>query len=391
MFASAALAAEPPRSVVLIDDFDEMWRTLNERYCYFGEKRTDWARVRDMYRPQALAATSADALALILVRVCAELYDPHTHLADAPGGTPRFPLFDILAERRGADICIAEIKDGSAAADAGLRLGECVVEIDGTPMAHAVAARMPMCLTGSDPAADWYAVNSAVAGRRGLARSIVVRGADGQNRTLRLPPKQQADLPNVETRALDGGFGYVRIRSFADNAVVDAFDAALAALRETRGLVIDVRDNGGGDTAIARPIMGRFIAERAPYAFMCRRAGRGLSARWTEYVDPRGPFTYAAPVVVLINHWSASMAEGFPMGMRDIRRARIVGARMLGLGAAVFPLRLDLTGIDLQYSAEPVYDTNGAPRAQLRPDVETVPGADIFAAGLAELRRVTRT
>lgn len=81
------------------------------------------------------------------------------------------------------------------------------------------------------------------------------------------------------------------------------------------------------------------------------------------------------------------MAEGFPMGMRAITGARIVGTRMMGLGAAVFSIRLDRTGIGAQYSAEPIYDVNDQPRWRLTPDLETTPGADILAAGIADLLR----
>ena len=80
------------------------------------------------------------------------------------------------------------------------------------------------------------------------------------------------------------------------------------------------------------------------------------------------------------------MAEGFPMGMRGIGRAAIVGTPMMGLGAAVFALRLDRTGIQAQYSGEPVYDVAGRPRWSLRPDVEVANGADILAAGVAALQ-----
>lgn len=134
-------------------------------------------------------------------------------------------------------------------------------------------------------------------------------------------------------------------------------------------------------------MMGRFVAEARPYAYMRRREGASLSDRWVETVEPRGPFTYRGPVVVLTSRWSASMAEGFPMGMKDIGRATIVGTPMMGLGAGVFPLRLDRTGLQLQYSAEPVYDTNDRPRSFFRPDVEVSGGADILAAGLSVLER----
>ncbi len=194
-------------------------------------------------------------------------------------------------------------------------------------------------------------------------------------------------LPDVESRLLPGGYGFIVIRSFADQAVIDAFDAALLQFREAPGLVIDVRQNGGGDTAVARPVMGRFIKEQKPYAWMRRRDGKQLSDAWTEVVDPRGPFTYTAPVAVLTTRWSASMAEGFPMGMRGIGRATIVGTPMMRLGAGVFPLRLDRTGVELQYSAEPVYDIHDQPRWLLEPDVSVPPGGDILAAGIEALRR----
>src|SRR5262249_26820069 len=75
--ATPAFAAEPPRDVTAVEDFDELWRTLKERYCYFGEKRTDWDRVRAMYRPLAIAAQDAptDAPFIDVVRcVLNELY-----------------------------------------------------------------------------------------------------------------------------------------------------------------------------------------------------------------------------------------------------------------------------------------------------------------------------
>jgi carboxyl-terminal processing protease len=56
-------AQEPPHDVTFAEDFDELWRTLGERYCFFGEKTTDWNAVRQRYRPAAVAAASRDAFA----------------------------------------------------------------------------------------------------------------------------------------------------------------------------------------------------------------------------------------------------------------------------------------------------------------------------------------
>lgn len=351
-----------------------------------GEKSTDWNKVRSLYRPMVTNARTMTAFTDIVRRVLSELYDGHTYLSDPPAGSPRSPPFDLIAERAGGAVRIAAVQDGSAAADAGLKVGDGILTVDGRPVEMVVRELRPMCLTRPDPAADAFAINAAVAGRTGRARRLLVSSAGAAGRPVVLPVTKRPTLPDVEGRRLPDGIGCIVIRSFADAAVVDAFDEALMRLRDAPGLVIDVRNNGGGDTAVARPIMGRFIAVRAAYALMRRRKGSGLSPPWTEYVDPRGPFTYSQPVVVLTGHWSANMAEGFPMGMRDIGRAIIVGTRMMGLSASVFPIRLDRTGIDAQYSGEPVYDTQDRPRQDLRPDVEVSPGEDSLPVGMAVLR-----
>jgi carboxyl-terminal processing protease len=380
----AVQAKEPPRDVTLAQDFDEMWETLRDRYCFFGEKTTDWDKVRRVYRPRAIAAPSWNDFAHVLRAALGELYDPHTSVRSGPNGIPRMPPFDLLVQRSTAGLRVTNVAPDSGASAAGLVIGDVVTAVDGVPVGDAVEAAALTCLARPDPAADQFVIDAVVAGKRAMARHFTVAGKG----EVALAIPQRDEPPTIAHRRLEGGIGWIAIRSFGDYMAASAFDAALAELRDAPALIIDVRGNGGGDTAVARPIMGRFIAARAPYALMRRRAGRGLSAPWTEWVEPRGPFTYDRPVVVLCDRWSASMAEGFPMGMRGLGRARIVGTPMMQLGAAVFPLRLDRTGFELQYSAEPVYDVQDGPRWKLQPDVLVSDGADILAAGLAEARRM---
>jgi carboxyl-terminal processing protease len=258
-------------------------------------------------------------------------------------------------------------------------------------IAAASAAQRPHCLTRPDPEAEDYALRAAVAGRRAQPRSLQIERA-GRVIDLDVKATPIPQEPPLSWKRLEGGFGYIRISTFGDEKMVEAWDQALAELRESRGLILDARRNGGGDTAIARPMMGRLIKTRTRYAYMRRREGRGLSQPWQEFVEPRGPFTYEAPVVVLTDRWSASMAEGFPMGLHGMGRARVVGTPMMQLGAAVFPCLLDRTAVNTQYSAEPVYDAKDRPRWLMRPDVEVAPSATgedvILAAGLRELERI---
>lgn len=370
-----------------VQDFDELWSTVAARYAYFDNTKTDWNCVRDRYRPMALNASGADELKDVLSSALNELYDRHTVIRDQRAGTQRDPYYDMLVEVDGNAARVVTLRDGWAAQAAGLMVGDRILAINQRDLTELMAELIPKCLSHDDPAAEAYALNRAVSGLRGQARTLTVQSVGSAPREVELLPPPDDDESDFEARLLEDGIGYIAIRSFADSKTVADFDMALDRFRSVSGLVIDVRDNGGGDTAVAGPIMGRFITARAPYALMKRREGAGLSEAWTEYVEPRGPFTFDAPVVVLTNHWSASMAEGFPMGMRSLGRATIVGTRMMQLGAAVFDLRLDRTGIDAQYSGEPVYEITGSPREDLKPDVMAGVKDDILQLGISQLRR----
>jgi carboxyl-terminal processing protease len=389
-FATTPLLAKaPPRDISSAQDFDELWETMRDRYAFFFDKTTDWERVRTMYRPMAAATDDEQTYKRLLIRVMDEVYDAHTHFRSTDAGLPRAPLSDVLVEDTPAGVRVKAVREGSAAADAGIAIGSIILTMRGKSFEAAVAERMPRCLRRPDPEARAYAINAAIGGLRERPRRIGLRAPDGQMRDLLLPVKPVPDREPISWRKLEDGIGYIAITTFGDYDSPKTFDTALAELKDAPGLIIDVRLNGGGDTAVARPIMGRFISERRPYAYMRRRSGKGvaLTDPWVEYVDPQGPFTYTRPVVVLCHHWSGSMAEGFPMGMRGIGRATVVGTPMMRLGAAVFGLNLDRSGYGLQYSAEPVYDVNDRPRWLLEPDVHVPDGQDILAAGIAELKR----
>lgn len=383
--AAPVRGQEPERDITYGQDFDELWETLRDRYCFFSEKTTAWDEVRAWYRPMAVAAESGDAFSGVVRRVLFELYDSHTNLQNGPEGTPRVPPFDLIVDRQAR---ITAVQGDSAAAAAGLRIGDEILAAEGVPIREVARELAPRCLATPDPKAELWAINAAVSGNRMRPRRLTVRSADGAPAEVLVSLRDAAQPPAIAGRMLDGGVGYIAIRSFSDRAYIEAFDVELEKMAEAPALIIDVRGNGGGNTNVARPIMGRFITERRPYARMRRRDGAGLGPAWTEYVDPRGPFTYDRPVVILTDRWSGSMAEGFPMGMRGLGRATVVGTPMMGLGAAVFSLRLDRTGVQAQYSAEPVYDVHDQPRWLMRPDVEVRDGEDILAAGLAEAGRL---
>lgn len=160
----------------------------------------------------------------------------------------------------------------------------------------------------------------------------------------------------------------IQIPDFTSKDQVKDFDRALEEFKNTKTLILDVRNNSGGDTAFAKPMLGRLISSKQAYAWMGRVKNGQLIGSSEEFIEPRGPWTYSGRVLVLINRFSVSMAEGFAMSLQGIKRAELVGSEAAGLGAAIERYELPFSKIGWQISREPIYQLNGVPRELLRPD-----------------------
>src|SRR4029450_12197822 len=87
--------------------------------------------------------------------------------------------------------------------------------------------------------------------------------------------------------------------SLGDSSVIDAFDHALAGFRNTRGLIVDLRNTpSGGNSSVARGILGRFVRREQPYqkhVLPPEERDTGVRRSWFELVSPRGEFVYSRP------------------------------------------------------------------------------------------------
>lgn len=372
-------------------DFEQLWTFVDTTYPFFETKATDWAAVKAEFAPRARAAKSELGFLHVLEATLDQLYDPHCMLGVNAGDSWRPVPGEVWLEERDGGVIVTAVERESNAAAAGVEVGQEVVSIDGRAPESAIALRYPETLPPGVPDARAWALLSAAAGRHARPHQLEVVEATGEQRTLRWKSGGRS-RPTVEARQLRPEVGYIAVSTFADEAVVDAFDEALERFRDAEGLIIDVRSNRGGDTMYAVPMMGRFVAEERPYARMTRRNDES----WAESVSPRGPWTFRGEVVVLVDRFSISMAEGFAMGLHGMDRARIVGTRMAGLGAAIARVELEHSSIPVQISAEPVFHVDGTPRWELAPDVEVDVVArrragvrdPILEAGLAELDRL---
>ncbi len=352
---------------------------MSDEYAYFDQKQTDWNKVREIYRPRIGAVKTPGDFVALLESVLEELYDFHTHLNTNTAASPRLVPSgaDIWAEWKKGRAIITEVRLDSAAEKAGIKIGMQVASINGVAVNEAVSRRIGQSLRASDEAAKNWALRILLAGRRNENRSIeVIRNGQRSVLTIdnQLAPESVETRPLLEYRRIEKDVGYIRLNnSLSDVDLIKQFDLALGVLRNTRGLILDLRDTpSGGNTTVARGIMGRFINRDLPYqkhSIPAEERQYGTKRSWIELVSPRGEFTYKAYVVVLVNHWTGSMGEGIAIGMDGMKRATIVGTEMARLAGATSGIKLPHTGIGVTFPTEKLFHIDGSPRESFVPPV----------------------
>lgn len=364
-------------------DFDELWKTVNDQYVYLDGKRAAWASARERYAAHIEQATTADAWAALLEDALDELTD--FHVGSNPGSAHTWLAVptsaDLWAIPDGDLARVVAVRAGGDAERAGVAVGDIIVTIGGVPVGAAIAQRLPAPVDATQSGAREWALLSLVTGRRGVTRTFVLRRPGEAARTVVLPAQRRIDRPPtpVSWSRLPENVGVIRINnSLGEMATVAAFDAALADLRDTRALILDLRDTpSGGNSAVALGVMGRLVAVRTPYQ-RHRIAHYGepdIERNWQEEVAPRGPFTYRAPLVVMVDHWTGSMGEGMAIGLDGMRRGTVVGTTMGQLAGATEEFTLPRTGMRIALPTEELFHVDGTPRHRWMPPVIVAPVA----------------
>jgi hypothetical protein len=132
---------------------------------------------------------------------------------------------------------------------------------------------------------------------------------------------------------LTASIGYIRIPSFGDAGWASEIDAALDQMRAATKIVVDVRNNYGGDYRLAADIAGRFADHSRTFGYLKYRNGPSHSdftPYATETVSPSGPRQFTGPVYVLSNRRDFSSAEDFILAMRSLPNTTVVGDTTAG-------------------------------------------------------------
>ena len=200
---------------------------------------------------------------------------------------------------------------GSPADEAGLRVGDRIVEVDGRALDPAGGPTLQERLAES------------------ARLRLVVEDLDGRRRPVEVEREELVDPSVRHARMLEPelGIGYLALTSFSQETPAE-FDAAVRALQDKglRALVVDVRGNLGGVLRSAVSLANRFVRE----GLIVSREGRGAPVLYRA--DPREALLHGLPLAVLVDGDSASASEVFAAALQEHRAAVIVGSPTYGKG-----------------------------------------------------------
>lgn len=370
-------------------DFEYLWNTIDSNYCYFNKKPIDRNKIKTIYAPQVDTATSRNSFVSIIERVLNELYDHHISLGTNTDQSRRLVPTgaDIWAEFENGRAIVTEVRKGFDAEKAGITAGMEVIAVNGTRVNQAM---QPFLAHTNDAEARNYALRLLLAGDHVTKRVITIKNKHGVKDYY--PDKdrmmlEQVKYPEMVESEVIGGLGYIKVNNFLfDNSIIPKFDSVLNKLLNTKALIIDMRETpSGGNTSVARAILGRFITTEHFYQkheYYAEEKETGIKRSWQEIVSPRG-ITYTKPLVILADHWTGSIAEGITIGFDGMKRATVIGTTLARLNGSVESFRMPNSKIGFNIPTERLYHVSGLPRELFKPAIEVdvtkqIPGVDLI-------------
>lgn len=288
MLPPACMEAQDRTSPLYI--FNAVTASLLEFYPFAHEHGVDWAERTSRLLPRMASVHNEVELPAVLTELFRGVEDPHTSLAGNIDGKP-FRLRSF----RGQDFKALEA-------------------------AYSRQSQYDIFL-------DWFF-------------KYWMRGEFDQASTALLSgTRRQAFNNGLVWGRLKGNIGYLAINEMAgfgqdsdlaeDRSLLGpALDRALADLKGTRSLVLDISHNLGGDDEISSDIAARF-ADRVRKAYS-KQAFRGGTVQWFETVPHQGT-RYLKPIYLLTSELTASAAEVFTIRMRGLPNVVQVGETTQGI------------------------------------------------------------
>ncbi len=216
-------------------------------------------------------------------------------------------------------VIINEPYEGMPAAEAGLKKGDIILSIDGESMAEKSTAYVSDHLRGEPGTTMVMKIERPSTGKKMTVKV--------QRRAIQMPY-----LPYYGMQK--GGIGYINYNQYVENSAKDVRRAFIDLKKQgMKGLVLDLRNNGGGSVQEALQILNMFIP-KGRHLLSMKGKVKNANSSYNTTVEP---IDTVMPIVVLVNEATASASEITSGTLQDYDRAVIMGTRTYGKGLVQIP------------------------------------------------------
>ena len=356
-----------------------LWSVIDRFYPY-RHLIGDWEAVLREFIPRFEQASSGTEYALAVMELVARVEDGHSFVRGHPGfitipGTGA--LFLPLEIRAVEGQYVVTAKMESLPKDVPIAIGDVVTSIDGEPLADRVKRLWKYMTASTDAARVSRILAHGMRGPEGSVAELVVRGADGKQRTVNVPRTAWSPwiVERELWRVLDGNIGYADLTRLE----VAQVDAMFDALGNTKAIIFDMR---GYPRGTAWPIAPRINTNAAKIGAVFRRPQISMfsgemaaSGFFFEQVLPKSDKPkYSGRTVMLIDDRAISQAEHTGLFFEAANGTKFIGSNSAGANGDTTNVVLP-GGIIVMFTGHDVRHADGRQlqRIGLVPDVAVTP------------------
>lgn len=330
-------------------------------FAFYNQLKFDWDSLCSTSMPTLVATISDEEFLKGMQALCARLHDGHTYIFAM--NNPQTPEewirpLPMKTKRIGDRVFVTSVYS-SVLQKAGVNTGCEILEIDGENVLEYASRHIQPHMASSTPQWTKYRPFDAfeLTKEKGSKKStILFRDKRGKEFSIESNRNISWDLKNNDSKMsfqiLKGNVGLLTIHSF-QNSDFDRsqFNQLYPEILKTDALIIDIRDNGGGNSSHADYLISHFCQQPIPQGawrspmYIAAHASWNFPPEWymqtPNPIPPvRGKEIYQNPVVLLVNATTFSSAENFCVTFRGARRGKIIGTPTGG--STGNPISIDL-------------------------------------------------